>query len=345
MMTTAKRIVFAFSVLGLTACSSDDGSGNGGASASGGQAGAGANGSGGASGGVGSGGTAAAAGSSGGNAGNGGAAGSGGSAGSTQQACPSPLPSDWIFCEDFESVTDTKQVFFEHNDDDGDFKVVSGEGTSGTHALEASYQKGEVEAGWVSVAFGRNPIVGAGKPQYRATEDFSEVWWRLRVKHEQGWPDVGPAKLMRATSFAKSNWGQAMIAHLWSSGVQLLGDPASCVSGGSVACNQYNDFANLQWLGQMKGTTPLFSSALSGQWHCVEGHVKLNAPGQKDGQFEFWIDGNLENSRKDLDWRGTYSDYGVNLISVENYWNSGAVQDLKRWFDDIAIAQLRIGCG
>ncbi len=271
--------------------------------------------------------------------------GSAGSGGTAQQGCPSPLPSDWIFCEDFENISDTKKVFFEHNDDNGDLKVVSGEGVSGTHALEASYQKGEVGAGWVSIAFGRNPIVGSGKPHYRATEDFTEVWWRLRVKHQQGWPDVGPAKLMRATSFAKSNWGQAMIAHLWSSGVQLLGDPATCVNGGSVACNKYNDFGNLKWLGQMKGTTPLFSKALSGKWQCVEGHVKLNTPGQKDGQFEFWINGNLEKSRKDLDWRGTYTQYGVNLISVENYWNSGAVQDLKRWFDDIAIAESRIGCG
>jgi hypothetical protein len=319
---------------------------SGGSSSSGGSAGTTSSG--------GSAGTTSSGGSGGSSAGAGGQPNTGGGAGSgggntggaaATQACPSPLPSDWIFCEDFENIPDTKKVFFEHNDDSGDLRVVSGEGSSGTHALEASFQKDEVEAGWVSVAFGRNPIVGSNKPHYRANEDFAEVWWRLRVKHEQGWPDVGPAKLMRATSFAKSNWGQAMIAHLWSSGVQLLGDPATCVTGGSVACNQYNDFANLKWLGQMKGTTPLFSKALSGQWHCVEGHVKLNTPGKTDGSFEFWIDGNLEKSRKDLNWRGTYTDYGVNLVSVENYWNSGAVQDLKRWFDDIAIAESRIGCG
>jgi hypothetical protein len=189
-----------------------------------------------------------------------------------------------------------------------------------------------------------NPITNAGSVDYRDTEDFQEIYWRLRVKHELGWPDVGPAKLTRATSFAYNNWGQAMIAHLWSQGVVLLGDPAGCVTNGTVDCMTYNDFPNLQWLGSFAGVTEIFSSAESGVWKCVEGHVALNTPGAADGVFEFWIDDNLEGSRSDLDWRGTWTDYGINLISVENYWNSGAVADLRRWIDDIAIAESRIGC-
>jgi hypothetical protein len=260
------------------------------------------------------------------------------------QGCPDPLPADWIFCEDFEQGTAPADVFFEHNDNNGDFRVVDTDGHSGTHAMEALWQSSEVGAGWVSVAFGRNPMVYGGHPHYRTDEDFEEIYWRMEVKHQQGWPDVGPAKLSRATAFAYSDWGQAMIAHLWSSGLVLLGDPASCVNGGTVDCHTYNDFANLDWLGQMPGTTELFSSTLSGQWHCVEGHVRLNTPGQADGVFEFWIDGNLENSRSDLDWRSTWTDYGLNLVSFENYWNSGAVQELRRWFDDIVIATVPIGC-
>ncbi len=258
--------------------------------------------------------------------------------------CPDPMPSGWIFCEDFERGHVPADVFFEHNDNDGDFRVVDTDGHSGTHAMEALWQTAEVGAGWVSVAFGQNPMVYGGRPHYRTTEDFTEIYWRLEVKHEQGWPDVGPAKLSRATAFAYSDWGQAMIAHLWSSDLVLLGDPAGCVTGGTVSCHQYNDFANLDWLGQMPGTTELFSSALSGQWHCVEGHVRLNTPGQADGVFEFWIDDNLENSRTDLDWRGTWTDYGLNLVSVENYWNSGAVSQLRRWIDDIVVSEERIGC-
>ncbi len=258
--------------------------------------------------------------------------------------CPDTLPGEWIFCEDFESGVDPAEVFFEYNDDDGDFRVVSDQAASGEYAMEAVYQAGEVEAGWINVAFGRNPIVYGDRPHYRVDDDFEEIYWRFRLMHQAGWPDVGPAKVTRATSFAKQNWGQAMIAHLWSQGVVLLGDPASCVTGATVDCEGYNDFANLQWLGWLVGETEIFSSAESGRWVCIEGHVRLNTPGAADGVFEFWIDGNLENTRSDLDWRGGYTEYGLNLVSFENYWNGGSVAELRRWFDDIVISTDRIGC-
>ena len=270
--------------------------------------------------------------------------GGGGTGGGTAIGCPTALPGDWIFCEDFEGQLSTSSVFFEHNDDDGDFVVVQGQGSSGDHAIEAVFQQGEVGAGWISVAFGRNPIVG-NQPHHRPNEDFDEIYWRVMVKTQLGWPDVGPAKLTRATVFAKPDWGQAMIAHVWSgNGTELVGDPASCVTGSTVDCSGYNDFGALQWLGIMPGQTELYSSALSGIWHCVEAHVRLNTPGQSDGVFELWIDGNLEAGRSDLDWRGGYTDYGLNLVSFSNYWNSGSVAELRRWLDDIVIATAPIGC-
>lgn len=258
--------------------------------------------------------------------------------------CPSSLPTGWIFCEDFETTTDPSSVFFEYDDDDGEFVIVDGEGASGTHSMQVQWQSGEVSAGRFNVAFGRNPIVYGGRPHYTPEVDYDEIYWRMRVKHQSGWPDVGPAKLNRVTSMAKDDWGQAMIAHLWSSGLVLLGDPASCVEGSTVQCSGYNDFSNLDWLGQMPGSFELFSSDASGEWHCVEGHVRLNTPGSSDGVFEFWIDGELQAERNDLNWRGSYEGHGVNLASFENYWNDGASAELRRWFDDIAIATVPIGC-
>ncbi len=276
------------------------------------------------------------------------ASGSGGDSGTggAGAGCPEPLPQGWIFCEDFETLTDPGDRFFEYDDGSGRFVLASDEAASGTRSMRATYEPGVNDAGWINVAFGENPIVYGNKPHYEPNATYTEIWWRLKLRMEPGWPDVGPFKVTRATVFAKPNWGQAMIAHLWSAGaeVTLLGDPASCVSGGTVNCNTYNDFANLQWLGQMNGTTELFSSALSGQWHCIEGHVRLNTPGQADGVFEFWIDGNLENARSDLDWRGTYTEYGLNLVSFENYWNGGPPKVLQRWMDDVAVATVPIGC-
>ncbi|MCA9666524.1 MAG: hypothetical protein KC503_13075 [Myxococcales bacterium] len=257
--------------------------------------------------------------------------------------CPSPLPSGWIFCEDFESIGDPKQVFYEFNDNNGNFRVVDTEGASGTHSLQMSYKQGQIGGSWATVAFGRNPLVN-NQPSYRKTEDFTEVYWRFRIKHQQGWPDVGPAKTTRLISFAKPDWGQAMIAHLWSKDLVLIGDPVRCATGTSVPCSGINDFGNFNWIGQLPGKTKIFSSALSGSWHCVEAHVKLNTPGQSDGVFEFWIDGQQENTRSGMNWRDSYTGYGLNAVYFENYWNGGATADLERWFDDLVIATQRIGC-
>jgi hypothetical protein len=329
-----ERVLWVCAALALAGCGSSDDGSNG--TSTGGTS----------SGGTSSGGTSSGGTSSGG-AGGTSTGGTGGIGGSSSLGCPSPLPSEWIFCEDFETIGDTTDVFFEHEDNDGDFVVETGEAASGSRALHVRWQSGEVGAGYVNVGFGKNPMIGGGKPHYRPTETFDEIYWRVRVKHQSGWPDVGPAKLTRATMMTSENWAQGMIAHLWSAGddVVLLGDPAACITGSSVNCTTYNDFANLDWLGQMPGTTPIFSSAESGKWKCVEGHVKLNTTGASDGVFEFWIDGQLQASRSDLDWRGSYTEHGLNFVSWENYWNDGASAELERWMDDMAIATVAIGCG
>lgn len=285
----------------------------------------------------GSGGTGGTATGSGGLGGQGGTTSQGG--GAVGELCPDPLPASWIFCDDFESSDPVADRYFEFGDDDGDFARVATESMSGSHSMETIFQASEVGAGGMKVTFGHNPI----GTQYRTSEDFDDIYWRMYLKNQAGWTG-SPAKLSRATVFAASDWSQAMIAHLWSSDDVLLGDPAGCVSGGSVQCSGYNDFANLQWLGQMPGTTPIFSTAASGVWRCIEGHARLNTPGSADGVFEFWIDGQLQNQRTDLDWRGTYTAYGINAVFFENYWNSGSPVEQRRYFDDIVIATEQIGC-
>jgi len=252
--------------------------------------------------------------------------------------CPEPLPESWIFCDDFEEGS-VAERYFEFGDNDGDFRRVDTEANSGDYCMEVHWQEGEVGAGGFKVTFGRNPI----GTQYRTDEDFNEIYWRMYVKHQPDWQG-SPGKLSRATSFWRSDWSQAMIAHLWSSGDVLLGDPVRCVSGGTPVCEGYNDFSNMSWLGQMPGETPIFSTSDAGRWRCIEGHVILNTPGESDGVFEFWIDGNLENRRDDFNWRGSWSEYGINAVFFENYWNDGSVADQRRWFDDVVIATERIGC-
>jgi hypothetical protein len=262
------------------------------------------------------------------------------------ESCPSPLPDGWIFCEDFETLQDPTEVFFEYQNGENRFVLVDDEGASGTRSLRATYEPGKQSAGWLNIAFGRNPLAYGVRPHFAADNDFEEIYWRLRVKMQAGWPDIGPHKLTSLSAFANDDWSQAMIASLGSNGsdVTLMGGAATCVLDGLVNCSGFNDQGGLSFLEPLLGETPLFSSGMSGEWHCVEGHVKLNTPGAADGEFEFWIDDHLESAAYDLDWRGTWSEYGLNLVSVENYWTDGAPARLSRWIDDIVVATEPIGC-
>jgi hypothetical protein len=281
----------------------------------------------------------AAAGSAG--VGNGGAGGNGGAA----SGCSAPLPDDWIFCEDFESFSPA--VYFTFDDDASEQRVVTAESVSGTSSLEVVWQPGEIAAGSLSLSFGRTPV--AGGAGHRTSEDFGDIYWRVRMKNQASWPDVGPGRLFTVSALAFADLGQAMVANVWAPDPTFLvvaADLAGCVTGSTVACHGYNDIANLRDLGRLTGTTPVFSDASSGAWRCIEGHVALNTPGQADGAFQFWVDGTLQGARSDLDWRGSWDDFGINRLDLENRWSTtdGPPTELRRWFDDLVVATARVGC-
>jgi hypothetical protein len=89
--------------------------------------------------------------------------------------------------------------------------------------------------------------------------------------------------------------------------------------------------------------TPIFSPAESGRWVCIESRVRVNTPGKKDVLFSLWIDGKLEASHTDLDWHGTWDEYAINAVFLENYWNQGAVKPEARFFDEFVISTQPIG--
>ncbi|MGC9330131.1 MAG: hypothetical protein ACP5I1_21020, partial [Candidatus Hinthialibacter sp.] len=118
-------------------------------------------------------------------------------------------------------------------------------GESG-QSMVSHYPKGSRGIGNRKVFFGDSPT---GNPIIQRGKKFEDVYWRIYVKHQDGWTGGGPAKLSRATSLATPNWAQAMISHVWSSGETLTLDPASGVRGDKVVTTRYNDFDNLHWLG------------------------------------------------------------------------------------------------
>jgi hypothetical protein len=209
--------------------------------------------------------------------------------------------------------------------------------------MRVLFQAGEVSAGALHLAFGRVPG-GYFDRGIRSGEDFRDIYYRVYLRQQPGW-EGNPAKLSRAFVFAGTNWSQAMIAHLWTAQNFLLIDPASGVDDeGNVVTTRYNDFANLRWLGCQRGITPIFASDHAGKWFCIEAHVCLNDPGRSNGVHEFWIDGQLEARRTGLNFVGTYTDYGINAIYLENYWNDGSPRLQERYFDSFVVSTRRIGC-
>jgi hypothetical protein len=249
---------------------------------------------------------------------------------------------DVIWHDSFDSGQ-VSAAYCEHGDDNGDCVPVSYQAFGGSgYSLRARFQQGEVGAGGVKLVFGDSPVYSSRR--LRPGEFFDDLYWRVYVKHQRGWTR-NPAKMSRATSFARSDWSQAMIAHVWGGkGDVLCIDPASGIDADTnLATSGYNDFPNLDWLGLRNATFPVFSTAESGQWICVEARVRLNTPGQADGVFTLWIDGTVEAHRDDLNWTRSWRDYGINAVFLENYWNSGSPVEQERFFDDYVVSTAPVG--
>lgn len=253
---------------------------------------------------------------------------------------------EWIFCDDFEDNTPLVRPgrYFEYSAENGSFVLADGVGLNGSKGMLVQWQSGQVSAGSLKLGFGRNPQSYMNKG-IRPNEDFRDIYYRMYLKMQPGWQG-SPAKLSRATVFTSPTvWAQAMIAHLWSSADYLLVDPVSLVdSNSNVTSTKYNDFDHMQWLGNLRGITPIFDSQHDDTWFCIEMHVRLNDPGLANGIQEFWIDGQLEARKTGLNFVKSYQDYAINAIFLENYWNSGSPVAQQRYMDSFVVSTERIGC-
>lgn len=270
-----------------------------------------------------------------------------------QAASPDPAPriESVVMADVQPHTTDSAVIWYDNFDDPSNQKQYgeqSGKLTETEHfgaagrSLEMGYPKGSRGVGGRKIFFGDSPT-SRGKV-VRGSESFDEIYWRIYVKHPADWQGGGPAKLSRATSLVPPGWRQAMISHVWSQGEALTLDPATGVRNGEVVTQRYNDFPNLKWLGNRPASKfKLHGSDGLGRWVCVEARVKLNTPGQKDGENQLWIDGRLEAERHNLDWRGTFTERGINAVFLEAYWNEGSPVDQARWIDNFVVSTQPIG--
>lgn len=249
-----------------------------------------------------------------------------------------------IWCDSFEDSDlpasgNLADNYFDFDVDQGDHVRVSTESFDGQYSLRQRWQSGELNAGHLFRNFGRNPVTS----QSHSNSDFREIYWRMYVKYPAGFQGF-PSKLTRATVFANSGWAQAMIGHVWvdtGSPEFLAIDPVSGTnSAGALQTTKWNDFSNFRWLGLRRSSVPLQTN----QWQCIETRIALNSPGASDGKFTLWVDDVLAADRSDLNWLGSYSDYGINAVMISAYWNSGSPVTQERYIDSFVIATTRIGC-
>lgn len=269
----------------------------------------------------------------------------------TEPADPAPgdcasVSAARIWCDDFEE--DRLAAYFEYENPGGRFTRSAGVGRSGSYGMRARWIVGAQSAGALHLAFGLTPQAYM-KPVDAGTARYREIYWRFFVRRQAGWNGGGGDKVTRANIFASATtFAQALAAHVWSgTGADtdyLTIDPASGTDeAGNLITSTYND-PNFRWLGAVRGNTPIFGSAASNTWTCIEAHVRLNDAGQSNGAFDVWINDGVEIQKSGINWIGSYTAYGINAIYLENYWNAGSPADQERYFDDFIVSTERIGC-
>lgn len=78
-----------------------------------------------------------------------------------------------------------------------------------------------------------------------------------------------------------------------------------------------------------------------GRWYCFEVMVKLNTPGEHDGEQAYWVDGRKIYHQEGIRWRDTLN-LRLNLLMLDVYIHQ-ARQDNTCWFDDVVISTEYIG--
>ncbi|AHF91427.1 hypothetical protein OPIT5_15560 [Opitutaceae bacterium TAV5] len=65
-----------------------------------------------------------------------------------------------------------------------------------------------------------------------------------------------------------------------------------------------------------------------GEWHTLRQRIKLNTPGQPDGELQVWIDGKLAFNRTDMRWRSADQTWQINRFYFSTF-HGGASDDYR----------------
>lgn len=249
-----------------------------------------------------------------------------------------------MLCEDFDTVDDPTTDLSQWNVLGNRFGIEADETSApDDQVLRMSLIPGEgTFGGWVTLRFGDGPDAPAvDSPEGR----YDEIWLRYRLRTAGDWPGHTAGDIGEIAAMNGENWGLAADLNLYVDNQFRMHPRAwTCIFDGAQACDGQNDWGGtLDMLWSTATDFVLTGADSAGQWQCVEARMRLNEPSATDGEAEVWVDGTRVFLRQNIDWRGTWDEYGINAIRFTNYANaSGGQRDF--FIDDVVGATERVGC-
>jgi hypothetical protein len=199
---------------------------------------------------------------------------------------------------------------------------------------------------WSGEAWIRFGDAGNAGPVFASAQVFDEIWARVWVRTQDGWPGGGYGEVLEIS--AREGPQGARVATVVAGGDPMqnyLGLQArTCIDAGMLQCDGMMDWQTDRFLAGSGGSTIINDPEQGPQWHCIVMHVQLNQAGMTDGFASLIVDGVEDVVLYDLDLRGTWDQTGLNTVRINSSWPGGATGTVERYMDDIVIANAPLEC-
>ena len=223
---------------------------------------------------------------------------------------------EWLWCDEFESGRALRETYEDVNTQG--ISLTDKDAYRGARSLMQRYEPGQVTAGWIV------KISKSGYPDH--------VFVRWYHGFGKGY-DIFPPKMARIRSRRReSDWQDNYAVHVWMRGRNPIVDVYA----------KYSSQANSTGWLPVQVSDFVFDKAAGKNWMRFEIEIKLNQPGEIDGLYRLWLNDDLIVDRVNADLRGN-TQYKINEIMLDGYWNGGATGYLERYYDNFVISTRRIG--
>ncbi len=170
----------------------------------------------------------------------------------------------------------------------------------------------------LAVTIPPNQRRGTG-PHYRLPEETNEAWFRYHIRLDS-WDAITGGKLPgfagAPNRTAKGCLPSTPEEPGWSARMQFAAAGTEGAEPGEVPLGYY--VYHLDQAG-LCGDTMLWNTRgilEQERWYCIEGHIRLNDPGEANGLLEGWVDGRLAFSRDGLQFRRAEEGW----LTVRTFW-------------------------